>query len=326
MTDAEHSGGRALREHRTRELSPRCGRARIATGVHQQTEPVVVAPARAGRVDDEGPAAMSQHFGRLEQRRAGAFPARVGRRQQMSLALEAPWRLHARDVEPLRKAIVRLGPARPHEEQAATPLQRDAVDGPCVRCRLQRSHEVVRPARVVAGRAQDVHAVMRVVTVARGEVDVPARADPLQLGRPDLSAVRPARRRAEDDRSLGGADVLQAARARDHDRGVVDRSAVVVPTAMANHRRVRGSGRRRGIDDRVGEIRCACRFRRARERRDGESERSGRAWQAGHADEEEAAAPMAAVKAIAIANTSSSGQHLGQGPGAVRPRRASRRT
>src|SRR5207247_2043325 len=99
--------------------------------------------------------------------------------------------------------------------------QQGEVDGPGVVFGIEDLTElVIRPEGVVG--LQDVRAVVAVLAVAGRVIDVPAPADAVQLGRPDLPAVPGAATGSPDDLLLVVVHVAQVVEAPDRDRRVVD--------------------------------------------------------------------------------------------------------
>ena len=255
MARAEHSGGDVLAEDRQRTLAPCAGLQRVAAGVRQHTQRVVVAPAGAGRVDDVRPAVAAQRLRRFEQRRDGLLPCVLRGRDRVALAHDRPGVAHGGDVEHLRKPARRFRPARPHEIERLAHFEDDAVDRPGVAPGGHPALEHIGSAGIVGQRLQRIHAVVRIDAVAGGEIDGPAPAHPLQFRRPELVAVGRRDGGPKHRRHLRRADVLQPARPCDADLGVADRTAIVVIAAVKNDRWVGGPGSRGRFDDRVGE-RC----------------------------------------------------------------------
>ena len=79
MADAECLSVGVLREDGKRCFIHELGPQRIAAAIRQQAERIVVAPARAGGIDDVHAATVGERLRPFEQRRDGPLPRQLGR-------------------------------------------------------------------------------------------------------------------------------------------------------------------------------------------------------------------------------------------------------
>ena len=170
----------------------------------QEAEAVVVGPASAGGVGEEDAAVADEGFGTLvDEGVADGFPGEFGAGDSHAGTGEGCGAGHGGDVEVLLDVDVSL-PSRPDKVALAGGLEDGAIDGPPVGGRVgELAFEVEGTEEGVGGPVlQDVHAVVFVLAVIGGEVDVPGAVEVVQLGSPDFPAVGAGGGGAPDDAGL----------------------------------------------------------------------------------------------------------------------------
>ena len=190
--------GRPL-EDRLRGFRPGGGVEGIGPGEGEHAQAVVVRPTAARAVDDVYPAVPLEYLGALVDggQAVGSpalFPGVVRTGDQRPPGPDAGRGLHFGDVQLLTLVHLPL-PARPEEVPLPAVGEHRPVDRPLPGCFRHRPGVAESAADAGPFRYQGVHAVVRVLPVVRGKVDVPAVVDPVQFRRPDLLAVGGARGR-----------------------------------------------------------------------------------------------------------------------------------
>ena len=213
----------------------------------EQPQAVVVGPASGRRVDQEHAIAPDDRLGPLVDRRRSRrdLPRKRRLRDLDPGAADRPGVRHRRDVKLLAHVDVPL-PAGPDEVKLFAHAEHGAVDRPAVGLRVEdpRLEPELPLERVVRRVLKRVHAVVGVLPVVGGDVDVPLALQEVDLRRPQLLAVRLPRRRLPDHPTLRAAEPRNRLRPpqRDARPGRVD--AVIPAVVVADHPGVGPLGRR----------------------------------------------------------------------------------
>src|ERR1041385_8578635 len=233
-------------------LPPRRGIQNVVGFVVEHPQAVIRGPAAAGGVNDENVSVPPQHLGPFADGHRVSFPGLIGRRDENAGTGNRGRVLHRRDIDVLLAGLA-AGPAGP-QKIFATGIDRQdrAVDRPALRIELA-------PADVLASRIgslglENPHAVVVVVPVIRGVIDVPFAVDEVQFRRPDVVRVQALRGRAPDANSGIMANRRNRTRTANEDLAAVAGFGIIVETAVKNHPRIG----RMGWQNRINNFRFVC--------------------------------------------------------------------
>src|SRR5712671_4880166 len=165
-------------------LGPRGRVEHVAALVVQHSEAIFRRPTPAGGIDDENVAVAAQHLGTFTDRHRIAFPGLIGTRDEHARTRDRDWVLHRRDVNILL-AVLLGRPTGPKEILPAIVDRHDrAVDGPTGG--VDPAAADIFAAWIGAFRLQHPHAVVVVLAVVGGVIDVPFAIQEVQFRGPDV--------------------------------------------------------------------------------------------------------------------------------------------
>ena len=157
----------------------------IAAGVFQKAEAVMRSPGTAGGIDDKRAAVALEDLWTFADGHGVALPCFVGGGEECAWGGELARVFHLRDVEVLASVAI-AGPAGPDEEAiAGAGGEGGSVDRPALG--VEGTDQRIVAGGIVAEGAEDPHAMVGVVAVVGGEIDVVASVDAVEFGSPEIA-------------------------------------------------------------------------------------------------------------------------------------------